>query len=172
MSRVCGISLQGVLQMAGLVAVLMAGGCKVRERTETAVASDVRVEAGSRRDSVRVAHSDRAVFRADTAILREVVREYGTPIRTPDGDYFVPLVREITRGAETGKKETWQARTDLLSGGFEEGAFSRKSNFSAEEHTTHTTEDRSGWYMTLVVLGALVIGGVFVERWLSKRGMI
>ncbi|MCI6279508.1 MAG: hypothetical protein MR609_06950 [Bacteroidales bacterium] len=156
--------------MAGLVAVLVAGGCKVRERTEAAVASDIRVEAESRRDSVRVAYSDRAVFRADTAVLREVEREYGAPIRTPDGDYFVPLVREITRGTETGTKETWQTREDILSGGFEEGTFSRESDFSAEEHTTHATEDRSGWYLTLVALGALVIGGVFVERWLSKRG--
>lgn len=147
---------------------LTSGGCKVKERTAAAVASDVRVEAGSRRDSVRVVTSDRVVFRTDTVTVREVVREYGAPVLVRDTVFFTPLVRETTRETESGARRSWREEADSLVLAHSDGTFGRDSVITTDTRTDRTTDDRSGLVITAIVLGALALLLYFIGKRIDK----
>lgn len=147
---------------------LTSGGCKVKERTAAAVASDVRVEAGSRRDSVRVVTSDRVVFRTDTVTVREVVREYGAPVLVRDTVFFTPLVRETTRETESGARRSWREKADSLVLAHSDGTFGRDSVITTDTRTDRTTDDRSGLVITAIVLGALALLLYFIGKRIDK----
>lgn len=147
---------------------LTAAGCKVKERTAAAVASDVRVEAGSRRDSVRVVTRDRVILRTDTVTVREVVREYGAPVLVRDTVFFTPLVRETTRETESGARRAWREKADSLFLAHSDGTFGRDSVVTTDTRTDRTTDDRTGRYLTIIVLGALALLLYFTGKRIDK----
>lgn len=147
---------------------LTAGGCKVKERTAAAVASDVRVEAGSRRDSVRVVTRDRVILRTDTVTVREVVREYGAPVLVRDTVFFTPLVRETTRETESGARSAWREKADSLLLAHSDGTFGRSGTSVADTRTDRSTEDRSGLVVIAIVLGALALLLYFIGKRIDK----
>lgn len=147
---------------------LTAGGCKVKERTAAAVVSDVRVEAGSRRDSVRVVTRDRVILRTDTVTVREVVREYGAPVLVRDTVFFTPLVRETTRETESGARSAWREKADSLLLAHSDGTFGRSGVVTTDTRTDRTTDDKSGAYLTIIVLGALALLLYFIGKRIDK----
>lgn len=147
---------------------LTAAGCKVKERTAAAVASDVRVEAGSRRDSVRVVTRDRVILRTDTVTVREVVREYGAPVLVRDTVFFTPLVRETTRETETGARLAWQEKADSLAHSASRATLTTDEKLSTDTKTDRATDDKSGRYLTLIALGALALILYFLGKRIDK----
>ena len=135
-------------------------GCKTAERVKT----DTATQTAEKRDSVRVVYRDRVVFRTDTVTTREVVKEYGAPVLVRDTVYFTPLIRETVRETESGAREEWQARTDILTRDRSSASFNRADTSRTETET----EDKSGRYIVAIVLGALAIGLYFFGKQVDK----
>lgn len=143
---------------------LTANGCKVKERTAVSTASKVETASEAHRDSIRIATRDRVIFRTDTVTVREVVREYGAPVLVRDTVCFTPLIRETVRETESGAREEWQARTDILTRDRSDASFNR-----ADTSRTETkTEDKSGRCIAAIVIGALAILLYFAGKRLDK----
>ena len=135
-------------------------GCKTAERVKT----DTATQTVEKRDSVRVVYRDRVVFKTDTVTTREVVKEYGAPVLIRDTVYYTPLVRETVRETETGTREEWLARTDSITEARLDASFDQTDTDRSESET----EDKSGYYIVALILGALLIGAYFLGKRLDK----
>lgn len=147
---------------------IVAGGCKVRERTAISTASTVETASEAHRDSVRVVTRDRVIFRTDTLTVREVVREYGAPLLVRDTVYITPLVRETTRETEQGARLAWQEKADSLAHSASRATLTTDEKLSTDTKTDRATNDRSGWYLTLIALGALALILYFLGKRIDK----
>lgn len=149
-------------------------GCKVKERTAVSTASNVETASEAHRDSVRVVTRDHITYRIDTLTVREVVREYGAPllVRDPDSSrpsgFITPLIRKTTRETEQGARQTWQERADSLMQARADVAFREDSTAKADTRTDRTTDDKSGWYLTVIALGALAVILFFLDKRTDK----
>lgn len=148
--------------------VLFLSGCKVKERTAISTASTVETASEAHRDSIRLVTRDYLIYRIDTLTVCEVVREYGAPLFIPGTGCVTPLVRETTRETEQGARLAWQEKADTIARSFEEGTRSEVAALSSDEKHDRATDDKSGRYLTVIVLGALAITLYFLDKRIDK----
>lgn len=146
---------------------IVAGGCKVRERVTSE--SDTRTEAVRRvvQDSIAKRTTARIEVRGDTLSHTETVTEYAPPV-VLNGKVYTPVHKKTVRQTDAGSSEKIdETETQDTAAQVTEQETSRAKNTTATA-TKRETDNKSGWYLTLIALGALAITLYFLGKRIDK----